>query len=80
MDKYKIENITFYQKTILNIVKLSIVFTPLFANKYVDQYLANQEAWLKLLTILSVWVYLISSLREMNITYKKIKYTYPWCY
>lgn len=53
MDKYKIENITFYQKTILNIVKLSIVFTPLFANKYVDRYLANQEAWLKLLTILS---------------------------
>ena len=59
MNKYKIENVNFYQRTILNMVKLSIVFTTLVANNYVDRYLANQEAWLKLLIVLSGGLYLI---------------------
>ena len=77
MDKYKIENINFYQKTILNSVKLSILFTPLIAYKYVDRYLANQEAWLKLLIIFSGGVYLIGFLREGNKTYQKNKINLP---
>ena len=77
MDKYKIENVNFYQKTILNMIKLSILITPLVAYKYVDKYLANQEAWLKLLTILIAGVYLIGFLREKNITYKKNKMPLP---
>jgi len=77
MDKYKIENINFYQKTIFNILKLSILFTPLVANKYVDRYLANQEAWLILLMVLSGGVYLIGFLKEENITYKKNKIPLP---
>ena len=77
MDKYKIENNNFYQKTILNMLKLSILFTPLVANKYVDRYLANQEAWLILLMVLSGGVYLIGFLKEENITYKKNKIPLP---
>jgi len=77
MDKYKIENINFYQRTILNMVKLSILFTPLVANKYVDRYLANQEAWLILLMVLSGGVYLIGFLKEENITYQKNKIPLP---
>jgi len=73
MDKYKIENINFYQRITLNMVKLSILFTPLVVNKYVDQYLANQEAWLKLFIVLSGGLYLIGFLREENKTYKKNK-------
>jgi hypothetical protein len=41
MDKYKIENINFYQRITLNMVKLSILFTPLVANKYMGRYLTN---------------------------------------
>jgi len=77
MDKYKIENINFYQRTILNMVKLSILFTPLVANKYVDRYLANQEAWLILLMVLSGGIYLIGFLREENITFKRNKIPLP---
>jgi len=77
MDKYKIKNINFYQRTTLNIVKLSILFTPLLAYKYVDRYLANQEAWLILLMVLSGGIYLIGFLREENITYKKNKINLP---
>ena len=77
MDKYKIENINFYQRTTLNIVKLSILFTPLVAYKYVDRYLANQEAWLILLMILSSGVHLIGFLREENKTYQKNKIPLP---
>ena len=54
-------------------VKLSIVFTPLVANKYLDRYLANQEAWLILLMVLSGGIYLIGFLREENKTYQKNK-------
>lgn len=77
MEKYRIENINFYQKTILNIIKLSIVLTPLVANKYVDRYLANQEAWLILLMVLGGGVYLIGFLKEENITFKKNKIPLP---
>lgn len=77
MDKYKIENISFYQRTVLNMIKLSILFTPLLAYKYVDRYLANQEAWLILLIVLSGGLYLIGFLREENITFKKNKIHLP---
>jgi len=77
MDKYKIENINFYQRITLNIVKLSILFTPLLAYKYVDRYLINQETWLKLLTILCGGIYLIGFLREENITFKRNKIPLP---
>ena len=77
MDKYKIENINFYQRITLNIVKLSILFTPLLAYKYVDRYLINQETWLKLLTILCGGIYLIGFLREENITFKRNKISLP---
>jgi len=77
MDKYKIENINFYKRITLNMLKLSILFTPLLAYKYVDRYLINQESWLKLLTILIGGIYLIGFLREENITYKKTKIHLP---
>jgi O-antigen ligase/Tfp pilus assembly protein PilF len=77
MDKYKTENINFYQRMTLNMVKLSILFTPLVAYKYVDRYLANQEAWLKLLIVLGGGVYLIGFLREENITFKRNKISLP---
>ena len=77
MNKYKIENITFYQKSMLNMVKLLIVFTPIFVNKYVDWYRANQEAWLKLFVIFSIGIYLLKLLKEKSVTYKKIKINLP---
>ena len=77
MDKYKIENINFYQKTILNSVKLSILFTPLVAYKYVDRYLINQEAWLILLMVLGGGIYLIGFSREENTIFKKNKILLP---
>jgi len=77
MDEYKIENINFYQRITLNMVKLLILFTPLVANKYVDRYLANQEAWLKLLMVLGGGIYLIGFLIGENITYKKNKIHLP---
>ena len=53
------------------------MFTPLVANKYVDRYLANQDAWLKLLIFLSGGLYLIGFLMKENITYKKNKIHLP---
>jgi len=46
-------------------------------NKYVDRYLANQEAWLILLMVLSGGMYLIGFLREENITFKRNKIPLP---
>jgi len=77
MDKYKIENITFYQKAILNMVKLTIIFTPIVMSKYVYWYRANQEAWLKLFVIFSIGIYLLEISKEKNITYKKNKMNLP---
>jgi O-antigen ligase/Tfp pilus assembly protein PilF len=77
MEKYRIENINFYQRIILNMIKLSIVLTPLVAYKYVDRYLANQEAWLKLLIVLGGGIYLIGFLKEENITFKRNKIPLP---
>jgi len=77
MDKYKIENINFYQRITLNIIKLSILFIPLVAYKYVDRYLINQETWLKLLVVLGGGIYLIGFLREENITFKRNKISLP---
>ena len=77
MDKYKIENIYFYQRTTLNIIKLSILFIPLVAYKYVDRYLINQETWLKLLILLGGGIYLIGFLREENKTFKRNKISLP---
>ena len=77
MDKYKIENINFYQRTTLNMLKLSIFFTPLVAYKYVDRYLINQETWLKLFIVLGGGIYLIGFLREENITFKRNKIPLP---
>jgi len=58
-------------------LKLSILFTPLVANKYVDRYLINQETWLKLFIVLGGGIYLISFLREENITFKRNKISLP---
>jgi len=77
MEKYKIENINFYQRITLNMVKLSILFTPLVASKYVDRYLINQETWLKLLIVLGGGIYLMGFLREENITFKRNKIPLP---
>jgi len=77
MDKYKTENINIFQKTTLNILKLSILFTPLVANKYVDRYLINQETWLKLFIVLGGGIYLIGFLRKENITFKRDKTQLP---
>ena len=77
MDKYKTENINIFQKTTLNMLKLSILFTPLVAYKYVDRYLINQETWLKLFIVLGGGIYLIGFLREENITFKRNKISLP---
>jgi len=77
MEKYKIENIDFYQRTILNMLKLLIVFTPIFVYKYVGWYRANQEAWLKLFVMFSMGIYLLKLLKEKSVTYKKIKIKFP---
>ena len=77
MDKYKIENSNFYQRTTLNMLKLSILFTPLVAYKYVDRYLINQETWLKLFIVLGGGICLIGFLREENITFKRNKISLP---
>ena len=77
MEKYSTENINFYQRITLNILKLSILFTPLVAYKYVDRYLINQETWLKLFIVLGGGIYLIGFLREENITFKRNKISLP---
>jgi O-antigen ligase/Tfp pilus assembly protein PilF len=77
MDKYKTENINIFQRTTLNMLKLSILFTPLVAYKYVDRYLINQETWLKLLIVLGGGIYLIGFLREENKTFKRNKISLP---
>lgn len=77
MDKYKTENINIFQRTTLNMLKLSILFTPLVAYKYVDRYLINQETWLKLLIVLGGGIYLIGFLREEKITFKRNKTHLP---
>lgn len=77
MDKYKTENINIFQRTTLNMLKLSILFTPLVAYKYVDRYLINQETWLKLFIVLGGGIYLIGFLREENKTIKRNKISLP---
>jgi O-antigen ligase/Tfp pilus assembly protein PilF len=73
LDEYKIENINFYQRITLNMLKLSILCTPLVAYKYVDRYLINQESWLKLFILIAGGIYLIGFLRKENITHQKNK-------
>ncbi len=77
MEKYRTENINFYQRITLNIIKLLILFIPLVAYKYVDRYLINQETWLKLSIVLGGGIYLIGFLREENKIYKKNKVPFP---
>ena len=77
MEKYSTENINFYQRITLNIIKLSILFIPLVAYKYVDRYLINQETWLKLSMVLGGGIYLIGFLREEKITFKRKKTHLP---
>jgi O-antigen ligase/Tfp pilus assembly protein PilF len=58
MENYFIKNNNIYKETINIILKLLLLFIPLFANKYVYDFRVNQETGLKLFSVIlfSTWL------------------------
>ena len=56
MEKFCIGDSTIYNKIITIILKLLLLSAPLFVNKYVYDFRVNQEAVLKLFTLILIAV------------------------
>jgi len=67
----------FYQKTIVIILKLTILFIPLILYKYVDYFRANQEAWLKLFILMGIFLYFFRYLRQRKFNWKNNELNLP---
>ena len=77
MEKIFIENNNIYKKTITIILKLSLVAVPLFANKYVYNFRVNQEAILKLFTVILFAVWLVRIINIEKYSVRKTKLDLP---
>jgi len=73
MDKYLIEDNIIYKKSITIVLKLLLVFTPLFANKYVYDFRVNQEVGLKLFTVILLAIWLVKIINTGEYSLQKTK-------
>jgi len=74
MGKIILKNGDIYKKAIFINLKLLIIISPLLIYKYVDWFIANQEAWLKLFVIIGITMWVLKSLREKEFKWKKNKF------
>jgi len=73
MDKYLIEDNIIYKKLITIVLKLLLVIVPLFTYKYVYNFRVNQEAILKLFTLIAVTVWLLKIVNTGKYSFRKTK-------
>ncbi len=77
MKKLFIQNNDIYKNTITVILKLSLMFVTLFAYKYVYDFRVNQEAILKLFTVILFAVWLVKIINIEKYSVWKIKLVLP---
>lgn len=77
MKKYLLKNNNIYEKFILTNLKLLILFTSLFAYKYVYNFKINQEVSLKLFTILLSIIWIIKIINNNEYSFEKIRLNLP---
>lgn len=77
MEKYWIEDYISYKKIINTILKLLLLSTPLFVNKYVYDFRVNQDAILKLFTIILFTVWMVKIINTGEYSLKKTKLNLP---
>ena len=77
MKKYLLKNNNIYENIILINLKLLILFTSLFAYKYVYSFKINQEISLKLFTILLVVIWIIKIINNNEYSFKKTRLNLP---
>ncbi len=76
MENYFIKN-NIYKKTINIILKLLLLFIPLFANKHVYDFRVNQEAGVKLFAVILFAVWLVKIINTEKYSLKKTKLGLP---
>ncbi len=77
MDKYLIEDNIIYKKSITIVLKLLLVFTPLFANKYVYDFRVNQEVGLKLFAVILFAIFFVKITNSEKYSLQKTKLGLP---
>ena len=77
MKKHLIEENNIYNNVITIFLKLLLVSVPLFANKYVYNFRVNQEAILKLFTVILFAVWLVRIINIEKYSMRKTKLDLP---
>jgi len=77
MGNYFIKNNYIYKKTINIILKLLLLFIPLFTNKYVYDFRVNQETGLKLFAVILFAVWLVKIINTEKYSLQKTKLDLP---
>ena len=77
MEKYWIEKDNIYQKLLNIFLQLLLITVPLFANKYVYNFRVNQEAILKLFTVILFAVWLVRIINIEKYSMRKTKLDLP---
>lgn len=77
MGKYLIKEINIYNNLIIIFLKLLLLTVPLFVNKYVYNFRVNQEAILKLFTVILFSIWLIKIINTEKHSLQKTKLDLP---
>jgi len=77
MKTYILKNYNNLQNLEILILKLTILFTPLILNKYVNYFRANQIAWLKLFSIIGITLCISKYLLTKKFIWKRSKLNLP---
>jgi O-antigen ligase/Tfp pilus assembly protein PilF len=72
-----IENNIIYKKSIAIVLKLLLLSIPLFANKYIYNFRVNQDAILKLFTVILFAIFLVKIINTGEYCLKKTKLELP---
>ena len=73
IEKHLIEENNIYNNLVNIFLKLLLLFTPLFVNKYVYDFRVNQETCLKLFTLILITIWLIKMINIEKYSLKKTK-------
>jgi len=73
MEKYLIKEYNIYNKLLIIFLKILLITIPLFAYKYVYNFRVNQEAILKLFTLIAVTVWLLKIVNTGKYSFRKTK-------
>ncbi len=77
MNKYFTKNRNILQKIIIVVLKLTLIAIPLFVNKYVYNFRVNQEAVLKLFTLILFAIFLMKIINTGEYSWQKTKLDLP---